>query len=258
MDGVDTKVALLIDYLRNASRILVFTGAGISTGSGIPDYRGPQGVWKTNTPVFYQEFMTDRTERIRYWQQKVDGHDAWGTAQPNAVHRAIVDLEEAGKLEMVVTQNVDGLHSAAGTSDERLVEIHGTVRLVECQTCGEETDPDPHYAAFRDTGEPPVCHCGGLLKPATISFGQNLDVFEVERARSAALSCDLVLSLGSTLSVYPAAAVPLTAAERGIPYAIVNRGPTDHDFKSSVSLRIDGDVSEIVPRAVAAALASEA
>ncbi|GBE25644.1 NAD-dependent protein deacetylase [bacterium BMS3Bbin02] len=255
MNVTATHIAELAEYLRKGSRILVFTGAGVSTTSGIPDYRGPQGVWKTETPVFYQEFMTDYAERVRYWQQKVDADDAWGKAQPNGVHRALVDLERAGKLEMVVTQNVDGLHSAAGTSDERLVEIHGTVRLVECQTCGEETDPEPHYAAFRETGEPPVCHCGGLLKPATISFGQNLDVFEVERARSAALSCDLVLALGSTLSVYPAAAVPLTAAERGVPYVIVNRGATDHDFKSCVSLRIDGDVSEIVPPAVAAALA---
>ena len=255
MNVTATHIAELAEYLRKGSRILVFTGAGVSTTSGIPDYRGPQGVWKTETPVFYQEFMTDYAERVRYWQQKVDADDAWGKAQPNGVHRALVDLERAGKLEMVVTQNVDGLHSAAGTSDDHLVEIHGTVRLVACQTCGEESDPEPHYAAFRETGEPPVCHCGGLLKPATISFGQNLDVFEVERARSAALSCDLVLALGSTLSVYPAAAVPLTAAERGVPYVIVNRGATDHDFKSCVSLRIDGDVSEIVPPAIAAALA---
>lgn len=255
MGSIDSKLDELVNMLRSASHVLVFTGAGVSTPSGIPDYRGPQGVWKTKTPVFYEEFMTDRSERIRYWQQKVDDFDAWGTAEPNAVHRAIVDLEHAGKLEMVVTQNIDGLHSAAGTSDDKLVEIHGTIRLVRCQTCGEETDPLPHYEAFRKTGEPPVCHCGGFLKPATISFGQNLDPFEIERARSAALSCDLVLALGSTLSVYPAASVPLVAAERGVPYVIVNRGPTDHDFKSCVSLRIDGDVAQIVPAAIDSALA---
>ena len=251
---MEEQVAELADLLRDASRILVFTGAGVSTGSGIPDFRGPQGVWKTKTPVFYEEFMTDRAERVRYWEQKISDSQQWGAAKPNDTHRSIARLETAGKLEMVVTQNVDGLHSTAGTSDARLVEIHGTVRLVACQTCGETTDPAPHYAAFKESGDPPVCHCGGLLKPATISFGQNLDIVEIERARSAALSCDLVLSLGSTLSVYPAAAVPLMAADRGVPYVVVNQGQTDHDFKPSLTLRIEGDVGEIVPEAVDRAL----
>lgn len=240
----------LIGLLTGATRILVFTGAGISTASGIPDYRGPQGVWKTRTPVFYQDFMSSVESRREYWQQKMEDAETWGTAEPNEVHHAVVRLERAGKLEMVVTQNVDGLHSAAGTSDEKLVEIHGTNRLIECQTCRARSLPAPHFANFRKTREPPVCECGGYLKPATISFGQSLRVAELARATDAADRCDLVLALGSTLSVMPAASIPLRATERGTPYAIINQGPTDHDRRSVVTLRIEENVLEILPPAV--------
>lgn len=252
-----TALDQLIGLLTGAERILVFTGAGISTGSGIPDYRGPQGVWKTRTPVFYQEFMTSPEHRRAHWQQKMEDSATWGAAPPNVVHHAIVDLELAGKIEMVVTQNVDGLHAVAGTSPARLVEIHGTNRQIECQTCRELTAPEPHFTTFRETGEPPVCHCGGYLKAATISFGQDLRASEVARAFNAADSCDLAIALGSTLTVTPAASIPLYATERGTPYVIINRGATDHDRLRAVTLRIDGDVGEIFPTAVAAALAPE-
>jgi len=252
---VDQDVFRLAEMVRSSQQLLVFTGAGISTVSGIPDYRGPQGVWKSETPVMYQDFMSSREERQRYWDQKARADLAFGAAEPNAVHRALVDLERAGRLTAVVTQNVDGLHSMAGTSPAALVELHGTVREVECQSCGARTDPAPHFAAFARTGDPPLCGCLGYLKPATISFGQQLRPVDLERARWAADSADLVLALGSTLSVTPAASFPLIAAERGAPYAIVNRGPTDHDRFPIVTLRIDGDVDEIVPSAVALALA---
>lgn len=244
----------LTDLLAGSARILVFTGAGISTPSGIPDYRGPRGVWKTRTPVYYDEFMTSPVHRRAYWQQKAEDAEAWGDAPPNAVHHAIVHLERAGKLGMVVTQNVDGLHAAAGTSRERLVEIHGTNREIECQTCRERSQPEPHFASFRRTGEPPVCHCGGLLKPATISFGQSLRAEDLARAYEAAERCDLVVALGSTLAVNPAASIPLVAAESGTPYVIVNRGSTEHDRLGVVTLRIEGDVVGVFPRAVDAAL----
>lgn len=244
----------LVDLITGAERILVFTGAGISTASGIPDYRGPHGVWKTRTPVYYQDFMSSSASRREYWQQKMEDAESWGAAGPNDVHHAIVRLEQAGKLEMVVTQNVDGLHSAAGTSDDKLVEIHGTNRRVECQTCGDRSDPAPHFARFKETGEPPVCACGGFLKPATISFGQSLRAAELARAYNAADHCDLVLALGSTLTVYPAASIPLYATERHTPYVIVNQGPTDHDMRSVVTLRIEGEVGEIIPPAVDAAI----
>ncbi|MDJ0954283.1 MAG: Sir2 family NAD-dependent protein deacetylase [Acidimicrobiia bacterium] len=250
MSGTDQLVGLIA----GAQRILVFTGAGISTASGIPDYRGPQGVWKTRAPVYYHEFMTSAEHRRAYWQQKMEDAETWGAAPPNEVHHAIARLERAGKVEMVVTQNVDGLHAAAGTSKERLVEIHGTNREIECQTCGERSDPGPHYAEFRRTGDAPLCHCGGFLKAATISFGQDLKAAEIARAYEAADRCDLVVALGSTLAVHPAASIPLYATQRGTPYAIVNSGATEHDRLSVVTLRIEGDVGAIVPVAIDRAL----
>ncbi len=175
-------------------------------------------------------------------------------AQPNDVHRAIVRLEEAGKILLVATQNIDGLHALAGTSPARLVELHGTNSLVECQTCGWRGDPMPHFEFFRVHRQTPRCECGGFLKPATISFGQGLVSDDLARAEAAANETDLVVALGSTLSVYPAAALPLLAARKGVPYLIINRGPTEHDSERGVTLRLEGDVSEIFPPAVATAL----
>lgn len=247
-------VALLTRLLRDASAVLLFTGAGISTASGIPDYRGPSGVWKTRRPVYYADFMSNREARVRYWQQKLEDREAFGAARPNAVHTAVARLDGAGRLLLLVTQNIDGLDTDAGTARERLVEVHGTNRLVECQGCAARTDPAPHFEAFRSSGEPPMCECGGFLKPATISFGQQLRSEDIGRAFAAAEACDLVVALGSTLSVTPAANVPLVAADRGVPYAIVNRGPTDHDRLPFVTLRVEGDVSAVFPAAVEAAL----
>ncbi len=183
--------------------------------------------------------------------------EAWASfrlAQPNDVHHAIVRLEEAGKVRMVVTQNIDGLHTLAGTSAARLVEIHGTNSLIECQSCLKRTNPQPHFDSFRVSGQPPLCACGGFLKPATISFGQSLDARELKRANDAAREADLVVALGSTLSVYPAASFPILAARRGALYVIINRGATEHDGHECVGLRLEGEVSEIFPAAVAAAL----
>jgi NAD-dependent deacetylase len=244
----------LVEYLRAARRILVFTGAGISTASGIPDFRGPNGVWTRRQPVYYDAFMSSDAARVEYWDFKLESWPIYQRAEPNAVHAAIVALERAGRIAAVVTQNVDGLHRRAGTSPALLVEMHGTDGLVECQRCGETSDPAPHFDAFRATRRPPMCACGGILKPATISFGQPLRPAALERAASAAMRADLVLALGSTLSVYPAASVPLAAAEHAAAYVIVNQGPTDHDSIEAVSLRIEGDVTAIVPDAVAAAL----
>ncbi len=240
----------LVGLLRAAHRILVFTGAGLSTGSGIPDFRGPTGVWKRRQPVYYHDFMRSEAARIEHWDFKLEGWPAFRDAQPNAAHRAIVRLERAGKLVAVVTQNIDGLHARAGTSPEKLIELHGTNLLVECQSCGKLGDPAPHFQAFEKTRRPPVCECGGFLKPATISFGQNLRSQDLERAEDVATQADLVLALGSTLSVYPAANFPLAAASRGVPYVIINRGATDHDAIPEVTLRLEGDVCQLLPAAV--------
>ena len=245
----------LVDHLRASQRALIFTGAGISTGSGIPDFRGPQGVWKRRQPVYFQDFMTSEAARIEHWDYKLEGRDAFREARPNAVHDAIVRLERAGKVEAVLTQNIDGLHSLAGTSPECLIEIHGTNAEVECQTCHRRSDPEPHFESFRRTRKPPLCECGGFLKPATISFGQNLDPDVLARAAEATQRADLVVALGSTLSVYPAASFPLSAAEGGVPYIVINRGATDHDGHPRVTLRLEGEVGQIFPAAVDAAVA---
>src|SRR5438309_963219 len=231
----------LADYIRASSRVLIFTGAGISTGSGIPDFRGPNGVWKRRQPVCFHDFMTSEAARIEHWDYKLDGYEAFRDAKPNQVHQAIVRIENANKLRAVVTQNIDGLHGLAGTSAEKLIELHGTNAQIECQTCGLRSDPAPHFDSFRNTRKPPRCDCGGFLKPATISFGQNLDSHVLARAHQAATGCDLVVALGSTLSVYPAASFPLMAAERGVPYVIINQGPTEHDGADCVTLRMEGE-----------------
>ncbi|MBV9731839.1 MAG: Sir2 family NAD-dependent protein deacetylase [Verrucomicrobia bacterium] len=243
----------LTHHLRSASRMMIFTGAGVSTASGIPDFRGPSGVWTKRAPVYYDDFMSSESARIEHWDYKLEAWPAFKTAKPNEVHHAIVALEQAGKVLAVVTQNIDGLHSLAGTRS--LIEVHGTNAMVECQTCLWRGDPEPHYEFFRVHRKPPLCHCGGFLKPATISFGQNLNPADLEQATEVARGCDLVVALGSTLSVYPAASFPLLAAQRGVPYIIINRGPTDHDHDPSVSLRLDGSLLEIFPLAVEAALA---
>jgi NAD-dependent deacetylase len=245
-----------VDWLRASRSILVLTGAGVSTASGIPDFRGPRGVWTRRRPVYYDEFLISEEARIEYWDFKLETWALYQAARPNQVHFALVALERAGKIAAVVTQNVDGLHRRAGTSPTLLIELHGTDLLVECQRCHATSDPGAHFEAFRATRRPPQCACGGLLKPATISFGQSLRTSDLERAAAAASKADMVVALGSTLSVYPAASIPLLAADRGARYVIINRGTTEHDNHPSVTLRLDGDVMTILPEAVEAALAS--
>ena len=243
-----------VELLAKARRVMLFTGAGVSTGSGIPDFRGPDGVWKTRRPVLYDDFLSSETARVEYWEWKQEGRIWSRDAVPNATHHACAQLEEAGRLEAVVTQNVDGLHEKAGVSRDRLVELHGTDARVTCLTCEKEAPLEGSFTSFETTGRAPTCTCGGFLKPATISFGQALRPDDLERAARAADGCDLAVSLGSTLSVHPAAGFPLMAARRGVPYVVINRGVTDHDGLSAVTLRLEGDVVEIFPLAVDRAL----
>jgi NAD-dependent deacetylase len=254
--GMTTKDpdSRLVELLNRARRVMIFTGAGISTGSGIPDFRGPDGVWKTRRPVEFDDFLRSEPARVEYWDWKLESRANIRAAGPNAIHHACARLEKAVRLEAVVTQNIDGLHEKAGTSRARLVELHGTDARVTCLACGGEVPPDEAYASFEATRRAPRCACGGLLKPATISFGQMLRPEDLRRASEAAETCDLVVSLGSTLSVHPAAGFPLLAARRGVPYVIVNRGVTDHDGLSAVTLRLEGDVAYLFPPAVERAL----
>jgi NAD-dependent deacetylase len=247
--------AELVSLLASAQRVMVFTGAGISTGSGIPDYRGPQGVWKVRQPVYFNDFMARHDARAEYWDQKLESWPEIRDAEPNPTHLAIAKLERAEKVLLVVTQNIDGLHERAGTVRDRLVELHGTLLAVECMSCHATSEPQPHYDAFHSTGEPPMCEaCGGPLKPATISFGQSLRAGDLERAFAASQRADLVLALGSSLTVQPAASIPLMAVKQGAPYVIINRGVTEHDDIAGLTLRLDGDVAEYLPPAVDAAL----
>ncbi len=229
---------------------LVFTGAGISTNSGIPDFRGPQGLWKKWKPVYFQEFMASEEARVRHWDYKLAGWKDFREAKPNAAHQALVELERLGRLQGVVTQNIDGLHQLAGQSPERVIELHGTNRRIHCVSCGRETDPDPIFQEYSETRIPPRCPCGGFLKPATVSFGQSLPTAALERAFLWARQADLVLSIGSTLEVEPAASVPRVAQEAGAFYAIINRGPTAHD--ALADLRIEGDASQVLQQCLEA------
>jgi NAD-dependent deacetylase len=240
-----TTAARLVDA---AERIVVLTGAGISTDSGIPDFRGPQGVWTRDPDAEKQStlehYVSDPAVRERAWRSRLD-HGAW-TAEPNAGHVALVDLERRGKLALIVTQNIDGLHQAAGSDPDRVVEIHGTVRETACLACGDRR-PMPETLDRVRAGEadPPCLVCGGMLKSATISFGQQLVDADVDRAFDAAAICDLLLAVGSTLQVFPAANVVPIAARAGAPVVIVNAEPTGMDHLARVV--VSGSISEVLP-----------
>jgi NAD-dependent deacetylase len=248
----EVAIGELATLLERSERVLVFTGAGISTGSGIPDFRGPKGVWQTRTPTYLQDFMASDRARREYWEFKLESFRVFRDARPNRTHESIVALERAGRLECVVTQNVDGLHQAAGTARDKLVELHGTNSEVECVRCAVRETPDRAMADFERTREPPRCKaCEGLMKPAVVMFGQALDPKQLERAREASEAADLILALGSSLVVTPAADIPLFGVRRGTPYVIVNQGETPHD--GLASLRLDCDVGDVLPGAVARA-----
>jgi len=234
------------------SRCLVaLTGAGISTDSGIPDFRGPQGVWTKNPEAekmaTLQHYVADPDIRRRAWQMRL--RSAGRALEPNAGHRALVELERGGQLDTLITQNVDGLHHAAGSDPERVVEIHGSQREVVCLDCGERAPMERALERVRAGEEDPPCRsCGGILKAATISFGQGLVAEDLARAERAARRCDLMLAVGTTLGVYPIAGVVPAARDAGARVVIVNGGPTEMDFLAHAVLR--GSISEILPQLV--------
>jgi NAD-dependent deacetylase len=235
-------------WIDEAERVVVLTGAGISTDSGIPDFRGPQGLW-TKDPdaekaAQLSVYMSDPEVRKKGWKSRM----AWTErqAEPNAGHLALVELQRRGKLRLLVTQNIDGLHLAAGTDPDLVVEIHGTMRDVVCMSCGERAPMERALDRVRAGEEDPPCRsCGGILKSATISFGQNLVRDDLRRAERAAVDADLVLAVGSTLSVYPAAALVPIAKQAGARVVIVNAEPTEMDDIADAVLR--GSISEILP-----------
>jgi len=238
-------------WLGAAQRIVVLTGAGISTESGIPDFRGPQGVWTRNPGAekmaTLSHYVADPELRRRAWQSRMES-PAWH-AEPNAGHRALVALERAGRLLALITQNVDGLHQAAGSSPERVVEIHGTLHEVVCLSCGERAAMQKALARVRAGEADPACRsCGGILKSATISFGQSLVARDLQRAEAAAESCDLLLAVGSTLSVFPIAGIVPIAKRAGARIVIVNAEPTEMDALADAVIR--GPIGQILPALV--------
>ena len=233
------------ELVNRSKKILIFTGAGISTGSGIPDYRGAGGVWTKREPVLYQEFIASTKSKQDYWKYKADTFPAFAAAAPNAAHAAVVALEKAGKLLMLVTQNIDSLHRSAGTHTDKLVELHGSGLYAECLDCFEWVSMEEALGKFRESGAPPQCACGGWLKPAVVMFGEPLERESLLKAFKAAEDCDLAISVGSSLSVEPAASVPLSAKAAGKPYIIVNRGPTAQD--QAADIKLDGDACGILP-----------
>jgi NAD-dependent deacetylase len=235
-------------WLAAAARVVVLTGAGISTDSGIPDFRGPQGVW-TKDPMAEKtatihHYVSDPEVRKAAWRGR-ESSPAW-TAEPNAGHRALVELEATGRLHALLTQNVDGLHLAAGTSPELLVEVHGTIREVVCLDCDDRAPMERALARVRAGEEDPPCRsCGGILKSATVSFGQNLDPHDILRAEAAARTTDLLLAVGSTLAVYPINEVVPVAKASGARVVILNGGPTAMDHLADAL--VTGPIGELLP-----------
>ena len=252
MDDAARDIKALNRLLEVSHRVVVFTGAGISTESGIPDYRSPGGIWTKYTPVDFQDFMRSEDMRREAWRRKLATHDAVAEAEPSRGHRAVAELVRRGTVVCVITQNVDGLHQRSGIADDRIVELHGNTTYASCLSCGERHELAPIYAAFAADETLPLCTaCGGLVKTAktaTISFGQQMPEAEMQRAEAATLACDLFISIGSSLRVYPAAGFPSLAKRNGALLAIVNREPTELDMEAD--LLVHGEIGPTLGEAV--------
>ena len=245
MDPIAEARALV----EKASKICVLTGAGISTDSGIPDFRGPKGVWTQNPgaerSATIENYVSDALARRRAWQRHLDGGSRT-EREPNDGHRALVRLEQRGKLDTLITQNVDGLHAKAGTSEDKLVEIHGTTARVVCLSCDRRWPTAEIVDRVRGGDDDPHCAvCAGILKTATISFGQSLVLRDLERSERAANECDLMLAIGTTLTVTPIAYVVPIAARHGAPVIILNAEATAYDEIATV--RVTAGISESLP-----------
>lgn len=235
-------------WIRAARTVVALTGAGISTDSGIPDFRGPNGLWTKNPGAEklsnLQHYMADKELRVRAWRSRLE-HPAWNAA-PGPGHLALAELERRGRLHTLVTQNIDGLHQLAGTSPDALVEIHGTLREVMCMECDDRAPMERALDRVRAGEDDPSCKtCGGILKSATISFGQSLVESDLRRALSAAETCDVLLAIGSSLTVYPVAYMPQRAVDVGARLVIVNAQPTPFDHLAAAIFR--APIAEVLP-----------
>lgn len=230
----------LAAMLRAARRAVLFTGAGISTESGIPDFRSPGGVWSQMKPIYFQDFVASEDARREAWRRVFSGAAKWVGAEPNDGHFAIAKLVDIGKVSAVITQNVDNLHQYAGVPEGKVIEVHGNASYAKCLSCWTRHEIEDFRQAFEARGELPACRsCGGIVKTATISFGQPMPEAEMARATEEAEACDLFLAIGSSLVVYPAAGLPILAKRAGARLAIINREPTEMDAIADLVLNAE-------------------
>ena len=241
-------ITLISRKIQEGGKNVFFTGAGISTESGIPDYRSQGGIWEKFRPVYFDEFMSSRKAREEYWQRWVTLYRDLIRAEPNPAHKALAKLHKLGLLESVITQNVDGLHQASGLPDEVIIELHGNTRRIRCMGCRRLSPIDEVYIRLNAGESAPECTCGGYLKPDTISFGQAMPAAEVEKAAALSQDCDFFMVVGSTLLVQPAAQMPYFAKNQGAFLAIVNLSETPCDSMSDVLIR--GKAGEVLAKII--------
>jgi len=242
-------IELLRDLIGSAKRIVAFTGAGISTESGIPDFRSPGGIWTRYKPIYFDDFMASDEMRRESWRRKFATDETMLKAEPNAGHRALAKLVEQGRISAIITQNIDGLHQRSGVPDAKVIELHGNATYASCLDCGHRHELEPIKKAFLGSGKLPLCvKCDGIVKTATISFGQAMPEIPMARAQDETMSCDLFIVLGSSLVVYPAAGFPSIAKRNGAKLVILNRDPTDQDDDADVV--VHAEIGPTMSRAI--------
>jgi NAD-dependent protein deacetylase/lipoamidase len=234
------QIEKLKSMLEASTRAVVFTGAGISTESGIPDFRSPGGFWTKYQPIDFQDFLAFDDMRRQSWRRKLAADEAFRRASPNRGHRSLAHMVRRGRVSSVITQNIDGLHQQSGVAEAKVIELHGNGTYATCLNCHRRYELDAIFAAFKIEEQPPVCNdCGGFIKTATISFGQPMPVEAMRRAKRETENCDLFLAVGSSLVVYPAASFPLLARQVGARLVILNRDPTDLDGFADLVLNLE-------------------
>lgn len=236
---MDRLVGDLRSLLAASRRAVAFTGAGVSTESGIPDFRSPGGIWTKYQPIDFREFISSEEARRETWRRKIAVDEAVSRAEPNRGHRAIAHLVEQGRVASVITQNIDGLHQRSGVAGDRVIELHGNGTYATCLDCSKRYELAEVFAAFKASEEPPVCECGGFIKSATISFGQPMPFEAMRRAQAESENCDLFIVIGSSLVVYPAAGFPAVAKQNGARLVILNREPTDLDYLADLIINLE-------------------
>ena len=231
------QIEKIAQWIINSRKMVIFTGAGLSTESGIPDFRSPGGVWDRYNPedFYFQNFIAGEASREKYWQMATEMYGPMKKAQPNLAHLAIAEMEKLGKLDCVITQNIDGLHFKAGNSEEKVIQLHGTAMHVTCLSCKKRYDRDDIQERIKQGQKAPRCDdCGGILKPATISFGQSMPEKETQEAYRRSSLSDLFIVIGSSLVVQPAASMPMIAKQSGAKLVILNRDPTPSDDMADI------------------------